>query len=211
MPKLFAFIVDPMEKMIPAEDTTFAFMLAASAKGHHVVHVLPQNVAYKNGKVYLYAERIEVFDQKDRHFQVLKKNQLEASECQAIFIRSNPPFNEAFEMRRYLIEEHNIPANRILVEPMAEHSTTNLRNAGRMMQRAGMQRALITSSPQAFGQSFYFQTEFPFYAYATRATAELGYALGKLQRIDNHHTEYLPSPDVDLVTLDDGQNLSSDP
>ena len=29
MPKHFAFIVDPMEEMIPAEDTTFAFMLAA--------------------------------------------------------------------------------------------------------------------------------------------------------------------------------------
>lgn len=124
---------------------------------------------------------------------------------------TDTPFNEAFEMRRYLIEEHNIPANRILVEPMAEHSTTNLRNAGRMMQRAGMQRALITSSPQAFGQSFYFQTEFPFYGYTTRATAELGYRLGTLERIDNHHTEYLPSADVGLVTLDEGQYSISDP
>jgi hypothetical protein len=124
---------------------------------------------------------------------------------------ADTPFNEAFEMRRYLIEEHNIPANRILVEPMAKHSTTNLRNAGRIMRRVGMQRALITSSPQAFGQSFYFQTEFPFYAYTTRATAELGYTLGTLQRIDNHHTGYLPSADVDLVTLEQGQHPSSDP
>jgi len=96
MPKLFAFIVDPMEKMTPAEDTTFAFMLAARAKGHHVVHVLPQNVTYKNTKVYLHGERVEVFDEKDKHFQILKKVQLEASECQAIFIRSNPPFDEAY-------------------------------------------------------------------------------------------------------------------
>jgi glutathione synthase len=96
MPKQFAFIVDPMEKMIPAEDTTFAFMLAAAAKGHHVVHVLPQNVTYKNAKVYLHGERVEVFDEKDKHFQVLKKVQLEAAECQAIFIRSNPPFDEAY-------------------------------------------------------------------------------------------------------------------
>ena len=96
MPKQFAFIVDPMEKMIPAEDTTFAFMLAAAANGHHVVHVLPQNVTYKNAKVYLHGERVEVFDEKDKHFQVLKKVQLEAAECQAIFIRSNPPFDEAY-------------------------------------------------------------------------------------------------------------------
>ena len=40
---------------------------------------------------------------------------------------------------------------------------------------------------------------------------ELGYDLGSLRRVDNGHTEYRPSPDVDLVTLAAGRIPSSDP
>lgn len=47
------------------------------------------------------------------------------------------PFNEAVEMKRILIEEHGIPATRILMEPHARHTTTNLRNSARLLLAAG--------------------------------------------------------------------------
>lgn len=42
---------------------------------------------------------------------------------------------EAFEMKRYLIEKLGIPAAAILIEPHARHTTTNLRNAVRILYR----------------------------------------------------------------------------
>jgi hypothetical protein len=45
------------------------------------------------------------------------------------------PFLEAIEMRRELIEAWNIPANAILVDPYARHTTTNIRNAVREIIR----------------------------------------------------------------------------
>ncbi len=47
------------------------------------------------------------------------------------------PFNEAVEMKRLLIEQYGIPANRILLEPHARHTTTNLRNCARLLLAAG--------------------------------------------------------------------------
>ncbi|QAY79730.1 YdcF family protein [Sphingosinicella sp. BN140058] len=58
------------------------------------------------------------------------------------------PFNEAVEMRRLLIEQHHIPADRILIEPHARHTTTNLRNCARLLLAAGVpadRAALIVS------------------------------------------------------------------
>lgn len=58
------------------------------------------------------------------------------------------PFNEAVEMKRLLIEQHNIPADRILIEPHARHTTTNLRNCARLLLAAGFpadRAALIVS------------------------------------------------------------------
>lgn len=41
--------------------------------------------------------------------------------------------NEAMEMKRLLVELHKVPANRILIEPHARHTTTNLRNSARLL------------------------------------------------------------------------------
>ena len=47
-------------------------------------------------------------------------------------------FCEATEMKKYLIEKLGIPANAILIDPHARHTTTNMRNTVRMMYRYGM-------------------------------------------------------------------------
>lgn len=43
------------------------------------------------------------------------------------------PYCEAVEMKRYITEELHIPSQNILIEPYARHTTTNLRNAARMI------------------------------------------------------------------------------
>lgn len=46
--------------------------------------------------------------------------------------------NESVEMKRLLVELHNIPANRILIDPHARHTTTNLRNSARLLFATGV-------------------------------------------------------------------------
>ncbi|TDN95460.1 DUF218 domain-containing protein [Salegentibacter sp. 24] len=40
---------------------------------------------------------------------------------------------EAIEMKKELMEQYQVPENRIIIEPYARHTTTNLRNATRLM------------------------------------------------------------------------------
>ena len=60
------------------------------------------------------------------------------------------PFNEAIEMKRLLIAQYGIPSNRILIEPHARHTTTNLRNSARLLFAAGFptdRPSLIVTDP----------------------------------------------------------------
>jgi hypothetical protein len=59
------------------------------------------------------------------------------------------PFNEAIEMKKYVMEKFKIPEQSILIEPYARHTTTNLRNSARLAFRYGIPadlKALVTSS-----------------------------------------------------------------
>ncbi|MCC6807010.1 MAG: YdcF family protein [Deltaproteobacteria bacterium] len=110
------------------------------------------------------------------------------------------PFNEAFEMRRFLVDQLSVPAERVIVEPLARHTTTNLRNAGRLMRRHGILRAIVVSDAAPFGQTVVFQAPFcPGFGVLGRAWNKHGIALGRLHRIDDARTAYVPSDDVWLT------------
>lgn len=87
-------------------------------------------------------------------------------------------FAEAEQMRNALIERYGVPANAILIEPYARHTTTNLRNATRLLMAmdAPMDRdAVIVSNP---GQSASIESP----QFVTRNQRELGYQPGQVGR-----------------------------
>ncbi|MVN90891.1 YdcF family protein [Mucilaginibacter aquatilis] len=47
-------------------------------------------------------------------------------------------YNEAVEMRKYMINVLHVPAYAVIIEPHARHTTTNLRNDARLIFRYGM-------------------------------------------------------------------------
>jgi hypothetical protein len=57
-------------------------------------------------------------------------------------------YAEAIEMKRVLMREFGVPEDAILIDPHARHTTTNVRNAARLMFRYGVpaeRPALITT------------------------------------------------------------------
>jgi hypothetical protein len=97
-------------------------------------------------------------------------------------------FNEAIEMKKYLIETLHIPEKAILVEPHARHTTTNLRNCARLIFRYGlpMDKACITSTAKS--QSFYITG-----VMTERCKAELGYMPYRNgARLSDTETEFYP-------------------
>jgi len=109
------------------------------------------------------------------------------------------PYNEAMEMKISLIEDFGIPAEAILVDPHARHTTTNLRIAARLMYRYGIpfdRKALVTTD--AF-QSTYIEGE----AFAKRCDEELGYQpvtiTGRVSIFDLAFTPRIDSLQIDAM------------
>lgn len=111
------------------------------------------------------------------------------------------PHNEALMMREYLIGK-GIPSNRILVDPYAQHSTTNLRNTGRLLAPHGLNRVLIATGfdHAQFNQRWYFAHPYVS-TFHLRCAATLGYPVGRLRGVDEHHVEFTPSPQCSRLNM----------
>jgi len=100
------------------------------------------------------------------------------------------PFTEAEEMRKALIERYGVPAEAIVIEPYARHTTTNLRNATRLLMEMGApldKDTVIVCNP---GQSAAISSP----AFVQRNITELGYEPGKVgRRISPTELEFRPS------------------
>jgi hypothetical protein len=100
------------------------------------------------------------------------------------------PFNEAIEMKKYVMEKFKIPEKSILIEPYARHTTTNFRNAARLAFRYGIPthlNALVTSSEDHIG----IITRDGF---RIRCSTELGYfPMESITRISPIAAEFKPS------------------
>lgn len=94
------------------------------------------------------------------------------------------PFNEAVEMKRLLVTRYGISADRILIEPHARHTTTNLRNCARLLLAAPFPTdlpALVVSDHRTIG---YIAGE----TLVVRNMAEMGIQPGRLAPGPNRFT-----------------------
>jgi len=107
------------------------------------------------------------------------------------------PYCEAIEMKKALVSDFGIPAEAILVEPHARHTTTNLRNVARLLYRYAVpfdRKALVTTDPS---HSSYIGGE----AFATRCSTELGYQpVSVTGRVSAFDLEVVPR--VDSLQID---------
>lgn len=98
------------------------------------------------------------------------------------------PVNEGLQMKQWLLA-HGVASERIVVEPCARHSHTNLRNAGRFLLAQGLRRALVVTSRD---QAMYFgrpRTS----SFDARCLADLGYVVGDLREVDAYRVAFVPS------------------
>ncbi|HRH45562.1 MAG TPA: ElyC/SanA/YdcF family protein, partial [Pyrinomonadaceae bacterium] len=116
---------------------------------------------------------------------------------------AHTPFCEAIEMKKYIMEKYGIPEKYIFIEPHARHTTTNVRNAARIMFRDGFpteKKGLITSSQShidyVIGDTF-----------KKRFMDEIGFVPMQIfQRISPVAVEFIPLKDAlfmnSMETLD---------
>jgi hypothetical protein len=107
------------------------------------------------------------------------------------------PYAEAIEMKKALVSKYGVPADAILIDPHARHTTTNMRNAARLMYRYGIpfdRNALVTTDRY---QSSYIESE----VFVKRCESELGYQPHKIvRRTSAFDLEFVPR--IDSLQID---------
>ena len=97
------YVMDPLERMHPQKDTTFAFMRASMALGHRCFHCLPHHITLKDGRAFAHAREATVSEIAPHHAYG-PKSTLPIDELDAVLIRKDPPFDHAYSLMTLCLE-----------------------------------------------------------------------------------------------------------
>lgn len=101
VPRLL-FIMDPIERVLPDKDTTFAFMLEAQKRGHEVYYCQVLDLFAKGPLPFARVSRTEV-RRADPHYALYEERVDELAWFDAVFMRKDPPVDAAYLFATHLL------------------------------------------------------------------------------------------------------------
>ena len=112
----FVFLMDPLESVKARTDTSYIFMLGAQRQGHEIWYCPTRSVSLLDGKVFMQAQRVKVLKPDGLYdlnstenlinpFEICEERKLEGKEIDAVFIRTDPPFDDGYLMNTWMLEQ----------------------------------------------------------------------------------------------------------
>lgn len=104
----FAFLMDPIDGIQPQKDTSFAFMEGAMRRGHRVFYAEKDAFSLRRGQLRVRTRRVEPDRTLQPPFVEHQATTLEGEEIDAVFIRTDPPFDQQYLYHTWLFD--HLPA-----------------------------------------------------------------------------------------------------
>jgi len=92
----FVFVMDPVSTVIVDEDTSFALMLEAQARGHRIDHCLARDVGLRGRRVVARVRQATMQLDADEPIRLGEAEDIDMVDVDAVFIRKDPPFTDAY-------------------------------------------------------------------------------------------------------------------
>jgi glutathione synthase len=108
--------MDPIETINIDGDSTFVLALEAQRRGHLLYHYLPQNLWFRDGRVFARARQLEVRREYGRHHDFGEPETLDLAAVDVVLMRQDPPFDLAYITATHLLE-HLHPATLVVNDP----------------------------------------------------------------------------------------------
>jgi len=141
----FVYVMDSLDRVSHDKDTTFAFIDAAEARGHENLHCLIHELSVVDGEVFAVVHPIRLT--KEAPFITLVRDEgprrIALSGVDAIFIRKDPPFDQAYLYATLQLETLR-GRTRIINDPRGLRDANEKLYA--MHFREWMPRTLVTSN-----------------------------------------------------------------
>ncbi len=121
------FVIDPLEGLNAAHDTSVALMESAQARGHRILATQMTDLEIRDGRTHAWCTPIvvEPAELRDGHWQaspdwfaVSARRQVALDDTDAVFVRTDPPFDTRYLRGTYLLD-HVDPARCLVVNSPA--------------------------------------------------------------------------------------------
>ncbi|MDH3584482.1 MAG: glutathione synthase [Phycisphaerae bacterium] len=123
----FLFLMDPLETVAVSKDTSFIFMVGAHRRGHEVFYLPSGGISIDHGQPVFDVVSVvpdpELGAAPAGPFQRGAARSLQVGEVDAIFIRSDPPFDQQYLMNTWLLD--HVPARVPVINSPAGVRTVN--------------------------------------------------------------------------------------
>lgn len=117
-------VMDPIERIKPCKDSTFAMMLEAQRRGHQLFYMQPEDVYLQNGQPFATTAEIKLWDRAqndhDSQYYGFGGSQQQALEqLDIILIRQDPPFNNDYLYSTHFLELAEAQGTLIVNKPQS--------------------------------------------------------------------------------------------
>ncbi|MBQ0754000.1 MAG: glutathione synthase [Gammaproteobacteria bacterium] len=98
-------VMDPIEKIKPWKDTTFALLLEAQRRGWSIVYMTPADLFVRDGRTFGHVTDLRVTDNRSDWFEKGVQRNLDLADLDIVLMRQDPPFNNEYLYVTYLLEK----------------------------------------------------------------------------------------------------------
>ena len=97
-------VMDPISKIKPWKDSTFAMLLEARRRGWQVLYMTPADLYVRDGRTFARASDRHVIDNNDHWCEQGQAENLDLASLDIVLMRQDPPFNNEYVYVTYLLE-----------------------------------------------------------------------------------------------------------
>ncbi len=111
-----AILMDPIERIDPEGDSTFALALEAQARNHELSYFLPNHVSMKEGRIIARASPLKVRRGPANYFTLGAEDVIDLASRDVVLMRQDPPFDMSYITATHFLE-HIHPKTLVVNDP----------------------------------------------------------------------------------------------
>jgi len=97
-------VMDPIEQIAFAKDTTLAMLLAAQEKGWELHYMEQSDLYLENGLAKAYSRKLRVHNNPQHWFDLEPVEKIDLDQLSVVLMRKDPPFDNEFIYSTYILE-----------------------------------------------------------------------------------------------------------
>ncbi len=117
MKRRLGMVMDPIEGITPAKDSTLAMLLAAQRRDWELIYLRQQDLLIREGVPIGHGRRITVFDDADHWFELGDAWEDDLDALDTIFMRKDPPFDMEYIYTTYILQLAEDRGSLVVNEP----------------------------------------------------------------------------------------------